>query len=221
MRGVGSEAAFAMDLLRAGLDLLRLTPSGTQVSLLGEYVRELNRWNKRFRLVDAGFRDLVVKHVLDSLAGLEVLQQLQRKGSILDIGSGAGFPGIPLSVFLRDTDFVLLERSSKRSAFLRNCVLLLKLDNVRVIQADVEDHDGQYDVVTFRALLPFSGAVRTQRILSLGAASVAYKGRLVTILSEIATIRHLFSNIQIVELSVPFLSQERHLVVLKSADHEL
>ncbi len=207
-----------MGLLEEGVALLGLRSDAELVARLGAYLREIELWNRRVDLVGASGGDLVVRHVLDSLAGAETLRGLPRS-SVADVGSGAGFPGIPLAMALPDARFTLIERSSTRAAFLRNAVALCGLsERVEVREVDLAREVGRYDVVTFRALGGLGKVIEPlSRITRPGGAMVAYKGRSETIAEEIESLPARRWRIEIVPLSVPFLAEERHLVVVKEA----
>ena len=110
--------------------------SAATASALDAYETLLQRWARRYNLVsrrDLGrFRQ---RHIEDSLALLPWC-----RGSVVDVGSGAGLPGVPLAIARRGMPVTLLERSERKSAFLRHVVLELGLDNVAVVQADARRH---------------------------------------------------------------------------------
>ncbi len=121
------------------------------------YRRELLDWNTRFNLTaikDPG--EVLIKHFLDSLSLLLAYDQPQAR--LLDIGSGAGFPGLPLKLARSQWQVTLLEATGKRVTFLRHMLEVLALENVEVVQGRAEDlgHDaryrGRYDIVTARAV---------------------------------------------------------------------
>jgi len=148
-----------LELLASGLERLGIAAGEGELEALELYRQELERWNRRYGFVKASGRELVVRHFLDSLAGLPVLRRLSPRGSLLDVGSGAGFPGLPLAVFLPGTAVVLLERSARRAAFLSNAALLLSLENVRVREQELRQlaRGGErFDLVTFRAFTPLA-----------------------------------------------------------------
>ena len=102
-------------------------------------------------------QELIVKHVLDSLSAWRQVREEAREAGVLDVGSGAGLPGIPLAIALPDISFTLLERSAKKVSFLRTCKALLGLERARVIQGDLASASASlFDVVTFRAVAPLS-----------------------------------------------------------------
>ncbi len=210
------------ELLRRGLDALGIRPGAAD--LLERYLAELDRWNVKYGFVKATAEELVTKHALDSIAGAPVLARLcgGEAGSVLDVGSGAGFPGIPLAIALPGINFTLLERSAKKCAFLENCRALLGLANVRVRQADlasasggVEPPGGGFDVVTFRAVAPldrFLADLARSRIAWRWVA--AYKGRRDRIDAELSALGPAGRGAQVLPLPVPFVDEERHLVVI-------
>ena len=109
--------------------------------ILQKYIEEIELFNQAYGLVKVKDRDeLIVKHILDSLAPLELITQLLKKSTcislepwqIADVGSGAGFPGIPLAAHLPSAEFTLIERMGRRAGFLRNCIAVLGLSNVQV-----------------------------------------------------------------------------------------
>jgi 16S rRNA (guanine527-N7)-methyltransferase len=133
---------------------------------------------------------------------------------VADVGSGAGFPGIPLAVFMPDSRFTLLEPSAKKSAFLRNAAILADLRNVEVLETRLEDVSRCFDLVVFRAFSPLSRAslAALERILDPNGAIVAYKGKLARIEEELVGLDA--KNRNIVAVPVPFLDEERHLVIV-------
>ena len=129
-------------------------PVETQQKLV-HYIQLIARWNKTFNLTAIrDVEEMVSKHLLDSLA---VQPYLEGK-KILDVGSGAGLPGIPFAITSPDKQFVLIDSNGKKTRFLTQAKIDLKLDNVEVIHQRVEDYqpvsDGHriyFDVITARA----------------------------------------------------------------------
>ncbi len=157
-------------LLEQGCRDLGFSLSPLQKDLLVRYSDELLLWNRRMNLVGArDEEEFVRKHLLDSLAGFPVIRD-EGRGSIADLGTGAGLPGIPLAVMLPDRDVYLVERSGKRCAFLRSCTSILRLPHLRVVEADYADIREQFGTITFRAFTPLSAeeAKRLARLLEPG-----------------------------------------------------
>ncbi|MEQ9452934.1 MAG: 16S rRNA (guanine(527)-N(7))-methyltransferase RsmG [Pseudomonadales bacterium] len=123
-----------MASLVADCQQLGLTLTQAQTDALDAYVALLNKWNKTFNLISRqDISRVVPRHVLDSLAGHRWI----RGKTVLDVGSGAGLPGIPLAVVLPEVHFTLCDRMARRSRFQSQVVRELKLDNVEVLNADV------------------------------------------------------------------------------------
>ena len=207
-----------MSLLTDGILSLGLEPKGARLEALETYLSEIELWNRRIDLVKATGEQLITKHVLDSLAGVTIISSLPHT-TIADVGSGAGFPGIPLALFLEDSRFSLVERSSKRASFLRNVVALLGLrDRVEVVERELESLSNEFSVVTFRAFREF---VRFAPLLFRAAgpdgALVAYKGKRQTVLDEVNGVEGLASSIEIHPVSVPGMEEERNIVVIRRA----
>ncbi|MCY3541281.1 MAG: 16S rRNA (guanine(527)-N(7))-methyltransferase RsmG [Gammaproteobacteria bacterium] len=147
-------------LLELNIDLL-LGVNGSrsltveQSASVGEYLKLIKKWDRVHSLVSKGDLDhLEERHVNDSLA-LDPF--LKSTGNHLDIGSGAGFPGIPLAICRPDVHFVLNDRSTNRCRFLREVKFRLRLSNVDVQEGDIgkQDSSGQlFDTITIRAVAP-------------------------------------------------------------------
>jgi 16S rRNA (guanine527-N7)-methyltransferase len=209
-----------MDLLARGLEELGLPPSGSLPDRLRLYLSEIERLNPSLGLVGASGDELIIKHILDSLAPLATLRSLLAAipaPRIADLGTGAGLPGLPLALALGDARVDLIDRMTRRTDFLRRVVDLIPVDNAQVIEAQVEHARGSYDLVTFRAFRPFERKLfkRVFALCDTGGAVVAYKGKADRARAELPEIEGLFSSVEIVAVSVPFLEEERCVVVLR------
>jgi 16S rRNA (guanine527-N7)-methyltransferase len=213
----------AAALLREGLRDLAVPEPERAAAVLDSYMDELERWNPRFGLVKYESREeLVVKHVLDSLSAWAVVRDAVpagATGTLIDVGSGAGLPGIPLAIVLPGWSVTLLERMARRAAFLRTCALLLRLPHVSVVQSDFHAASGTFDVVTFRAFAPLdrflaesSGRGPRWRVM------LAYKGRKERAEEEMGRAGALLPSpfeAAILPLRTPFLDEDRCMVILK------
>ncbi len=216
-----SAHAAQADVLGEGIARLEIPGQERVRRTLGLYLDELERWNPRFGLVKADTRqELIVKHVLDSLSAWRQVREEAREAGVLDVGSGAGLPGIPLAIALPDISFTLLERSAKKVSFLRTCKALLGLERARVIQGDLASASASlFDVVTFRAVAPLSRFLADARKGGLRfRAVVAYKGRIARANAEVEDVRRsaeALISAHVVPVAVPFLDEERCIVVLR------
>jgi 16S rRNA (guanine527-N7)-methyltransferase len=114
---------------------IRLEPA--QTALFAAYRRELLLWNRRINLVsDRSAREVVIRHFLDSLTPAPFLDKPD--GALIDVGSGGGFPGIPLRIALPGLKVTLVEASRKKSSFLSHIVRALPLDGVQVVRERAE-----------------------------------------------------------------------------------
>lgn len=217
--------AVDIDLLSRGLSALGLDPGEDRLARLVRYIEEIELWNPAYGLVKAAGNELVVKHVLDSLAALPVLRKLGLPlDRIADLGSGAGLPGIPLAIFLPGSAVTLVERMEKRVRFLENQKARLGLSNVEIVQSEAEKTPGPYDLVTFRAFRPFSERklfLSVTKLVKPGGVIAAYKGRLDTAREELAALAPdpvlgpWAAKAEVLPLSVPFMEEERCLVILR------
>ena len=151
----------ALDLLAKGARELGLSLSDTQLADLLLYLRELQIWNQRINLTAMQNEEqILVKHFLDSLMCGRALRPGSTVGAMLDIGTGAGFPGLPLKVLRPDLPIVLLEPNQKRLAFLRTVIGQLKLEHVAAHPSRVEEfarqpeQRGRFTYIVSRALSP-------------------------------------------------------------------
>ena len=124
------------------------------------YFNELNRWNQKTNITSLNTdSDIVVNLFIDSLAGSLALD-LRTKSSIVDIGSGGGFPGIPIKIAYPDVSMTLIEPKIKKTSFLHHLIGLLSLDDVLVKKHTIQEYEGMesktptYDYVMFKAIKP-------------------------------------------------------------------
>jgi 16S rRNA (guanine527-N7)-methyltransferase len=213
-------ARSASETLAAGLKRLGVPDPAAVHTRLSLYLDEIERWNPRFGLVKAVDREeLVVKHVLDSLSAWSAVRDAAGpRGLVLDVGSGAGFPGIPLAIALPDLTFTLLERMARRASFLKTCALLLGLTRTGVVQEDLAKMHGQFDVITFRAVAPLDRFLRDIEGTNIRwRAVIAYKGREERARLEADDVRRLWQGrfqVCLSSVTAPFLDEERCLATV-------
>ena len=132
-----------LDKLIQGAGKLGIKFNGKQLKQFQTYYEELIEWNKKFNLTSiTDYQEVQVKHFLDSLSVTSALTKEELENSnfnIVDIGTGAGFPGVPLKILLREARLVLIESVGKKTTFLRHIVAKLGLDNVEVIQGRAKE----------------------------------------------------------------------------------
>jgi 16S rRNA (guanine527-N7)-methyltransferase len=211
-------------ILEEGLALLRQDGDAARtLPLLNAYLAEIERHNPALSLVGSkDRRELAIRHILDSLSPLGILQGLIREMDsvveIADVGSGAGLPGIPLAIMLPNCRFTLIERKTRRSVFLRNTLAALGLSNAAVEEREMEKAPRfRFDLAVFRAFRPLDPAILKGlfRLLRKGGILAAYKGRQEKIAAEMDAVRAMTGSWESIPCPVPFLEEERHLVVIR------
>jgi 16S rRNA (guanine527-N7)-methyltransferase len=202
----------AGEQLQRGLDALGLPLNPDTQQRLLDYIALIEKWNRVYNLT--AIREpgkMVSHHLLDSLA---VAPHLHAK-RLLDVGSGAGLPGIPLALTHPDTHVTLLDSNHKKAAFLNQAVMELKLQNAEVRGERVESWQtpNRFDVIVSRAFSDMGEFVRiTRHLLAPGGMFAAMKG-----LYPYEEIEKLPSDCkvrQVLPLAIPGLDGARHLVLI-------
>jgi len=198
--------------LLAGLVALKLDPA--LAAPLLKYLGELVSWNRAYSLTSVREpAEMVTRHLLDSLSILPHVE-----GRTCDVGSGAGLPGIPLALANPALHVSLLDSTGKKARFLRHAQRTLPLTNVEVIEARAERYvpPQRFDTVVTRAF----GSLRdfleaTARLGAERARWLAMKGKLDR--KELADVPPGFRVEQEIQLTVPGLDEERHLILVTRA----
>lgn len=199
-------------MLAEGLAALGIPLEATVRARLFAYLETMRRWNRTYNLtaIDTPKR-MLTHHLLDSLA---ILPHVDAE-RLLDVGSGAGLPGIPLAVARPELDIVLCEASSKKCAFLRQACIELGLSRVTVWQGRVEtfqDATG-FPAIVARAFADLAAFTRlTAHLLVPGGRWLAMKGAYPA--DEIAALKGA-QVVRAFRLNVPNLDAARHLIVLE------
>lgn len=199
--------------LEDGMAALGLPVRGELSSRLIGYLVELERWNRAYNLTAIREpKDMVTRHLLDCLAVAPHVT-----GPLVDVGSGAGLPGVPLALFRPTQRVILLDASGKRARFLRAVVRALQMGNVEVVEARAEAWRAPLpaDVALIsRGLSRLAAFVLTTRHLGgAGARWLAMKGKLDA--AELAELPEGFAIVDVIELHVPGLREARHLIVVR------
>ena len=202
----------AADQLQRGLIALGLTLERDIQQRLLDYVALIEKWNRVYNLTAIREPEKMVSHhLLDSLA---VAPHLHAR-RLLDVGSGAGLPGIPLALANPDMHVALLDSNHKKAAFLNQAVMELKLKNAEVCAERVESWQAQnkFDVIISRAFSDMAEFVRiTRHLLAPGGIYAAMKG--LHPYEEIDKLPPDLKVLQVLPLAVPGLEGARHLVLI-------
>jgi 16S rRNA (guanine527-N7)-methyltransferase len=202
--------------LMAGVAALGLTlPEGAEAKLVA-YLALLDKWNRVYNLTAVRDAERMVRHhLLDSLAAVDFFQG----GSVLDVGSGGGLPGIPLAIARPDLRVTLIDSIAKKTAFLLQAKAELGLRNLSVVTGRVEDYrpDARFDVITSRAFSDLKEFVTlTRHLLKPGGRWLAMKGLMPH--EEIASLPDWVRVSANNALVVPGLEAARHLIVLEPVE---
>ena len=199
----------AQQLARGVIELGLTLPAGAQQRLLA-YLELLQKWNRVYNLTAVREAPrMMSQHLLDCLAAAPHVGA----ATLLDVGSGAGLPGIPLAVALPESRVTLRDSNHKKAAFLRQAAMELELVNVQVVCERVETWKAAaaFAVVISRAFSDLA------EFVSLAGRHAAAEGRLVAMkgvhpYEEIAQLPRGWQLLQVIPLTVPGLRAQRHLV---------
>ena len=197
-------------LLCDGLSVLNIAVSDEMVSKLLAFIYLIEKWNKAYNLTAIRHRkDMVNLHLLDSLAILPYLQ-----GShIMDVGTGAGLPGIPLAICRPDIEFQLIDSNAKKTRFVQQAILELKLPNVKVTHSRIEAFilENRFDMVLTRAFASLPEIIDlTQHFLDEKGVLLCMKGQIPQ--EELQDIK---AKTTLISLNVPHIEAERCLVKIQ------
>jgi 16S rRNA (guanine527-N7)-methyltransferase len=170
------DTARIAELLAPYLGVENLAPA--QLAQISIYIDLLLKWNARMNLTSVRAPEqIVTRHFGEALfAARHLFPDPATEGSLADVGSGAGFPGLPIAIARPSLGVTLIEAHGKKAVFLKECVRSTGVSHVRVLNSRAEDCAERFDVVTFRAVEHFEG------ILPISAALVKRTGRLAALL---------------------------------------
>lgn len=199
------------DLFSQGIKELKLDISTEIQDKFFLYIELLQKWNKTHNLTAIyDSKEILTKHILDSL----VIVPYVKGPFVLDFGSGAGLPGIPLALVLPEIKFVLLDSNNKKIAFLNHAILTLKINNAGTIHSRVEQFQFEegFDTIITRATGSLHDIILlTKHLLSKNGQILVMKGKYPD--EEIAQASKI-ASIVTHKLQVPYLDAERHLICM-------
>ncbi len=173
-----------MEVLKAGASEWGLDLTPEQVEAFDLYYQQLIIWNERVNLTAiTDYEEVQAKHFLDSVSCLQVLTSTPPQARYIDIGAGAGFPGLPLKIVRPQIPLTLLEATGKKVRFLEHIVAMLGLREVEIVRGRAEEvgqqpaHRERYDVALARAVAQLTVLLEyALPLLTLGGLFVAQKG---------------------------------------------
>lgn len=202
------------EALAAALAAMDLVIDGDKQARLLAYLELLRKWNKTYNLTAIHEPErMLTHHLLDSLAVLPYVTG----DRLLDVGAGAGLPGIPLAIARPDLAVTLIDASHKKAAFMQQAAIELRLANVTAVHGRVEDlrPEAPFPQIISRAFSDLADFVRvTGHLLADGGEWLAMKGLFPN--EELAQLKGARMKRDI-ELQVPGLAADRHLVILEKA----
>lgn len=213
-----------LDQLKIGASKLGVSLTDTQVTSLLKYLQVLEETNRSFNLTRISRSLYVPLHLLDSLATIRVIPTTECS-RILDIGTGAGFPGVPLAAALPESHVTLLDSTLKKVRFAAETAKLCGITNCTGLHQRAESlakdphHRSHYDLVVSRAVASFDTLIGLMLpFVKSGGYAVALKGAKASeeLHGTAALIRKLGGNsLEIIPVEIPGVSVERYLVTVK------
>ena len=212
-----TEAQNERQLLSEGLTRIQGEPPlPAVVDLLLQYAQRLRLWNRRFNLISRGDEEkLVSRHLLDSLILLPFID----RQPIIDLGSGAGLPGIPLAICRPELSITLLDSNGKKTRFLTQVKTELQLEQLQVVHARMEQHRSPvaFNLLLSRAVSDVATLIEQSSQLAAPAARYLFlKGTYPQ--HELENIPPTHQVVAVESLKVPGLSATRHLVIVQKRE---
>jgi 16S rRNA (guanine527-N7)-methyltransferase len=211
-----------IELLSEGAGYLGLILTDPKSDQCSRYISELMRWNRKINLTSiTNDREVIIKHFLDSFSfckGFDPQPGLR----LLDLGSGAGFPALPIKVLFPDISVALIESNKKKSSFLRHIIRTLNLSGVEVIEMRAESlpdlHLHRYDIITSRAFADMVTILNTgAKYLKRGGLIVLSRGPEETLSEDIIGSAGLVLDSRI-DLTLPFSDYRRAIWIFRSGE---
>ncbi len=209
------------ELLVSGLERIGIPFDDGVLSAIDTFISEIMLFNPVYKLVgDKDPDEILIRHVLDCAAAYPVFMRYTKPGDVVaDLGSGAGFPGIVLSILMPDRSFVLIERMQRRVGFLNGVIARTGIKNATVSDKDIKEESRAFSTVTARAFHPlFDVAESVLPLLQPDGVGIFYKGQRANVESELEVLRgegYRF-DARIEDVKVPYLDERRTICVLEN-----
>ena len=200
--------------LEAGLAAMGIPVEPGQLAQLQTYLDQLQKWNRVYNLTAISDPErMVAYHILDSLA---LLDQITPQAACLDVGTGAGLPGIPLAIMRPDSQWLLMDSNGKKTRFVQQAVASCGLSNVKVVHSRVQDYhaDSSIDVIVSRAYASLQDFVSSvQHLWQPNTRLITMKTELSN--SELQAIDRQRYTVEIIRLQIPGIAEKRSLVTIQ------
>jgi 16S rRNA (guanine527-N7)-methyltransferase len=201
-------------LLVSGAQQLHIHIDEQQIDLLCRYVQLLQKWNKAYNLTAIkNTHEIISRHILDSLS---LASRLKGK-KIIDIGSGAGLPGIPLAIIHPHKNFILVDSNAKKTRFITQATIELGLKNIQVVQQRVEDYqpsNAAGDEITTLVSRAFANSSK----LLASCDHLFKQGRLIFMLGkqkQLEALPNSYNVVDILSVKIPQLEAQRHIAIVE------
>ncbi|MBN2333429.1 MAG: 16S rRNA (guanine(527)-N(7))-methyltransferase RsmG [Deltaproteobacteria bacterium] len=214
-------------LLVRGAEELGISLGVHQQKAFAVYLAALQRWNKTYNLTAIHDPlEMVSRHFLDSLAFIHGLRGVE--GTVLDLGSGAGFPGLPLALVMPGHRFYLVDARRKKTFFLHHVVRTLGLENVMVIHLHLQPGNGSTEIKHPVAALVSRAVSAPDVVLPVAGEVVVPGGRLVfsatassqkNIIAALSRYQGRLQLMESIDVAIPFLDLQRHLLVIGRSEN--
>lgn len=197
---------FSHPHLQNGLQQLQLNLSESAQDRLIHYLHLLQKWNKAYNLTAiTDFDKMITYHLLDSLSIVPYIFG----DNIVDVGSGAGLPGIPLAIYFPNKQFTLIDSVGKKTRFMTHAVRELQLANVEVVNMRAEQYlKTDFDTMIARAV------ASVEELIHISKHLLKPSGQLLMMKSELSSKEALPENATVVTLQVPGINTPRTLVIM-------
>ena len=207
-----------------GLSVLGLELGDAQVDQLLDYLDLIGKWTKVYNLTAVRDpQEMLTHHLLDSLAVIAPLRRQTKDGAqgralrLLDVGSGAGLPGVVVAICCPEVQVTCVDTVAKKAAFIRQCAAQLRLHNLVGVHARVESLAGPFDVISSRAFAALADFVNwSGGALADDGVWLAMKGKHPS--DELAALPPMAQVFHVEQLAVPGLQAERCIVWLRRSD---
>lgn len=214
-------------LLVSGVQQLNIHLDNEQLSLLTRFITLLQKWNQAYNLTAIEDTDEIIsKHILDSLSVAEYLEG----ENIIDVGSGAGLPGIPLAILYPQKQFTLLDSNAKKTRFIQQAAIDLGLKNVQALHLRVEDysptgHPAGQMMNNFSTLISraFASSDKLFDSCKQLLKHLDEDGRIIFMLGKQKQLEALpngYNVVDIQSIKIPRLEAQRHIAIVQKIGQE-
>lgn len=204
----------ALEVLDYGLNALNISMDSPKKHKILDFIKLLQKWNSFYNLTAIKDFNLILSHhIFDSLS---ILKYCNNQSVIADIGTGAGFPGVPLAIASPDSCFTLFDCNNKKASFLEYVILELKLPNITIQNVRIEEFfDNKFDILISRAFSQLDDFVKiTRHLINKKGFWIVMKG--VYPYDEISKLPDNIVVCSVDKIFVPNMrNKQRHVVIMK------